>query len=151
MKTAIIFSLAFCASSLATAAETNAAPASAETAAIMSAVEDATGWTAAELSAGLDRLDRLYANDMKTEAGRRRWHGNQREKFLDATTGETVTIYEDGEEFRVAANLPVKKPAAAKTVSTNGIPAALAAARKKAVAESVVVSNVTVNISASAK
>ena len=65
-------------------------------AAIVSAVESVTGWTADELKAGLDRLDVLYQNDMKTADGRKRWHGPVvRTEF---NTNDLVKVYhhEDG-------------------------------------------------------
>lgn len=71
-------------------------PEEAELLTIIKAVEQTTGWTADELKAGLDRLDVLYQNDMKTADGRKRWHGPVvRTEF---NTNDLVKVYhhEDG-------------------------------------------------------
>ena len=63
---------------------------------IVRAVEQTTGWTADELKAGLDRLDRLYQHDMKDKAGRVRWHGEIVKTEYDTNTLYKVMTHEDG-------------------------------------------------------
>lgn len=71
-------------------------------AALTHAVEQLTGWTAGELKAGLDRLDRLYQGDMRTKEGRARWHGKI--VATEYRTNDLVRIdrHEDGYEHREA-------------------------------------------------
>ena len=71
-------------------------------AALTNAVEQLTGWTAGELKAGLDRLDRLYQGDMRTKEGRARWHGKV--VATEYRTNDLVRIdrHEDGYEHREA-------------------------------------------------
>lgn len=77
---------------------------------IIAAVEDTTGWTAEELKAGLDRLDSLYQNDMKTAEGRKRWHGNIRSTVYDEKRLVKIYTYEDGFAFEEAFSPIVISP-----------------------------------------
>ena len=95
-----------------------------------------TGWTIDELKAGLDRLDRLYQNDMRTSEGRVRWHGKMVSQEVDTNAWTTTYVYEDGERLTFPANKPTPHQAVTnanvrlpRPVMTNGIPAKLAAAR----------------------
>ena len=93
-------------------------------AALVSAVEAATGWTADELVAGLDRLDRVYQNDMKTASGRLRWHGAVVENTVDTNRLVKIQRHEDGylhetpftprEPASVASRLSAAERAAAR-------------------------------------
>lgn len=60
------------------------------------AIEQATEWTLPELQQGLERLDNLYSNDMKTVEGRKRWHGSVVETLIDTNALEKVQVHEDG-------------------------------------------------------
>ena len=60
-------------------------------------------WTAADLQAALQLLNRMYHRDIKSAEGRRRWHGDP--KHSVATNAETriiesVETYSDGFVFR---------------------------------------------------
>lgn len=104
----------------------------------------ATGWTADEMVRGLDRLDRLYQFEMRTAEGRARWHGRVVRRVSDARLMATVTTHEDGETFtdrvdRAAAPAPV-------ATVTNGVPAALAAARARRAAERAATNEVSVTV-----
>ena len=108
------------------------------------------GWTAQDVGDAIRSLRGLYLRDNATRDGRRRWHGNTvGMPVTDAARGVIITTYEDGEVFEDATERPPKKPPV--TVTTNGVPAALAAARAKRQAESGAVSNVTVSVIAGGK
>ena len=105
------------------------------------------GWTAQDVGDAIRSLRGLYLRDNATRDGRRRWHGNTvGMPVTDAARGVIITTYEDGEVFEDATEPPPKKPPV--TVTTKGVPAALAAARARRQAESGVVSNVTTTVTA---
>ena len=111
-------------------------------------------WTQADLVAALQLLNRKYHRDVSTAAGRTAWHGRKVAERVDTNTLVKVSWYEDGTTFTDAAKvikpLDSAKAQLAKlhkrTMTTNGVPAALAAARKRI--GDAAVSNVTVRISA---
>ena len=84
-----ILATAFCAS-----ANTNAV--------LFTQYEDGTinAWTQADLKDALGLMNRKYHRDMKTESGRRAWHGEKLNQYL--LTNDTtkiiymVTLYADG-------------------------------------------------------
>ena len=93
-----------------------------------------------------------YDNDMRTQSGRRVWHGKLLRSEIHPDELCAVEVYTnevDGAIWRY--RLPFKS-AARRTlpppVMTNGIPAKLAAARIRRAAELNAASNVTVNIDA---
>ena len=111
-------------------------------------------WTQADLVAALQLLNRKYHRDVSTAAGRAAWHGRKVAESVDTNTLVKVSLYEDGTTFTDAAKvitpLDTAKAQLAKlpkrTMTTNGVPAALAAARRKI--GDVAVSNVTVRVEA---
>lgn len=105
------------------------------------------GWTAQDVGDAIRSLRGLYIRDNATCDGRRRWHGNTvGMPVTDAARGVVITTYEDGEVFEDATERPPKKPPV--TVTTKGVPVALAAARVKLQKERGVVSNVTATVTA---
>lgn len=68
----------------------------AELAPMVKMITDVTDWTVPELKAGLDRLDRLYQNDMATDEGRKRWHGAITNVVIDTNALHKVQVYADG-------------------------------------------------------
>ena len=112
------------------------------------------GWTAADVADAIRSLRGLYLRDNATTAGRMRWHGKVVTTSVDTNTLMRTTIHEDGEAFvdgpivitpqdsvnAYNARLPKR------TMTTNGVPAALAAARKRI--GDAAVSNGTIRISA---
>ena len=105
------------------------------------------GWTAQDVGDAIRSLRGLYIRDNATCDGRRRWHGNTvGMPVTDAARGVIITTYEDGEVFEDATEPPPKKPPV--TVTTKGVPAALAAARVKLQKERGAVTNVTVTVTA---
>lgn len=85
---------------------------------IMAAVEDTTGWTTDELKAGLDNLDRLYKNEMKTEAGRKRWHGDIVKSELNEERMVMIETHEDGFVYERPAS-KVKQLSEAQRIELN--------------------------------
>lgn len=74
----------------------------------LQAIEAVTGWTIKELKTRLDRLDRVYMNETKTESGRVKWHGPRVNTFDDTNACITVVTYEDG--FKFTEPFTIKKP-----------------------------------------
>jgi hypothetical protein len=99
-------------------------------------------WTLADLQKALELINRKYHRDCKTDSGRAAWHGKRISTVTDASNMVSIVTFEDGTVFRDAAPVrtPAQQVAAANkkrktTVTTNGIPAALAEARLKRAAE----------------
>lgn len=101
----------------------------------------------------------LYANDMKTVEGRARWHGAKVSDTLDVSNAVRITRFKDGTEFRDPATvksdaktrLEASKKKLKYTVTTNGVPKALAEARKRRAVEVNAESNVTITVKAGGK
>lgn len=106
-------------------------------------------WTQADLVAALQLLNRKYHRDVSTASGRAAWHGKKVAESVDTNTLTKVTRYEDGTSFTDAARIitPAETAQAQlsklpkRTLTTNGVPTALAAARQRVGA-----TNVTVNV-----
>ncbi len=85
-------------------------------------------------------ISRYYANDMKTKAGRSKWHGKVVRTVVDTNTWTKATYFEDGTVFtdkaKVTTAITAAQAARAKVMlSTNNVPAKLAQARRKLAAE----------------
>jgi hypothetical protein len=111
-------------------------------------------WTQADLIAALQLMNRKYHRDCEKPEGRKAWHGKLVGESVDTNTLTKVERYEDGSIFTFPARI-VKAADSAKaqlaelpkrTMTTNGVPAALAAARQR-IGETTT-SNVTVRIEA---
>ncbi len=105
-------------------------------------------------------VTQLYANDMKTVEGRARWHGAKVSDVLDVSNAVRITRFKDGTEFRdpavTVSNAKTRLEASKKrlkypVVATNGVPKALANARKRRAAEANAESNVTIKVTAGGK
>lgn len=84
----------------------------------------------------LELMHRVYAEEIKTEAGRVRWWGKLVNQIVDTNALVKVNVYANGNAttnaWRIVTALDsVKASAARYSVTTNGIPAKLAAARAK--------------------
>ena len=109
-------------------------------------------WTQTDLQAALQLTNRKYHRDMQTKSGRRSWHGAMTTQTVvneaDTNLSALVETYEDGFAYtngwtrlrartasaiskRIAADRAAR--AAALAAQTNGVPAAVVAARKAAV------------------
>ena len=113
-------------------------------------------WTQADLVAALQLMNRKYHRDVETDAGRKAWHGKLVTTVVDTNALVKVTTYEDGTEFRdpfkvITPVASAQARAAQISVSTNGLPARLAAARLRRATEKAAVSNVTVIVNARAE
>jgi len=134
------------------AAETNAAPSEAD--AIIAetlAVIRNEGWTANDVADAIRSLRGLYLRDTTTKEGRRRWHGKVVSTSVDTNAMTRTTVHEDGEVFVDAAKVVTPAQATRKAnaaLTTNGVPAMLAAARLRRQGEAGAVSNVTVVVEA---
>ena len=102
----------------------------------------ANTWTLADLQSALELINRKYHREISTESGRRAWHGKKIKAVTDAQKLTITTTYEDGTVFIDEAPLetPAQSVAAHNqklkvSVSTNGVPAKLAAARLRRAAE----------------
>jgi len=136
-------------------AETNAAPASAESviAEALSVIQ-AEGWSASDVADAIRSLRGLYLRDNATNEGRKRWHGKIISTSVDTNAMTRTTVYESGEIFVDPAKIvtPAVSNSKLKTVMTNGIPAALARARARRDSEiNQGVSNVTITVTAGGK
>ena len=110
-------------------------------------------WTMADLVTALQLMNRKYHRDVATESGRVSWHGRLVSQEVDTNALVKVSTYADGTEFRdpwqkVTASSAAAAKAAALSVTTNGIPARLAAARLRRATEKAAQSNVTVIVQA---
>ena len=110
-------------------------------------------WTMADLVTALQLMNRKYHRDVATESGRVSWHGRLVSQEVDTNALVKVSTYADGTEFRdpwttITASSAAAAKAAALSVTTNGIPARLAAARLRRATEKAAVSNVTVIVQA---
>ena len=110
-------------------------------------------WTMADLVTALQLMNRKYHRDVATESGRVSWHGRLVSQEVDTDALVKVSTYADGTEFRdpwttITATSAAAAKAAALSVTTNGIPARLAAARLRRATEKAAQSNVTVIVQA---
>ena len=110
-------------------------------------------WTMADLVTALQLMNRKYHRDVATESGRVSWHGRLVSQEVDTNALVKVSTYADGKEFRdpwttITASSSAAAKAAALSVTTNGIPARLAAARLRRATEKAAQSNVTVIVQA---
>jgi len=154
----LVLAALFCAAAalpLSILADTNAASASAES--VISealAVIQSEGWSASDVADAIRSLRGLYLRDNATKEGRKRWHGKIISTSVDTNAMTQTTVYESGEVFVDPAKVvtPAASNARLKTVMTNGVPAALAAARTRRAAEVTQgVSNVTQTVTAGTK
>lgn len=109
-------------------------PEASEIETIVRAVEQTTGWTADELKAGLDRLDRLYQMDMKDKKGRIRWHGPIIR--TEYRTNDLVKVHHHEDGFTHSEPFhPVSVPTVKEQLSKAELKAKAEAARLKKIAD----------------
>lgn len=116
-------------------------------------------WTLADLQAALELINRKYHRDCRSSSGRAAWHGRKLRSVTNATNLTITTYFEDGTSFTDAAKVttPAQSVTAANarrtvSVSTNGVPSILAAARLRRAAEiNNGPTNVTVTVTAGGK
>lgn len=101
---------------------------------IVKAVEEATGWTSAELTNGLNLINSVWRREMKTPQGRVRWCGPVVKVEHDTNTLEKVTVYENGHRH-VQKFSSVRAMGIKEKLSAEELKARREAARKAAEAE----------------
>ena len=88
-------------------------------------------------------LERRYAADMLTAAGRAAWHGELVREAIDTNAAAKVSTYADG--YTHKEPMVVKDPLSAKAKAVDkGLPERLRAVREKRAAEKASVRTVTV-------
>ena len=104
-------------------------------------------WTQADLIAALQLMNRKYHRDCETSSGRHAWHGKLVAQSVDTNALVKTETYADGTVF----TFPFAEKTAAKpktTLTTRGVPVALAAARQRREAEKAQTNVVTVTVTA---
>jgi hypothetical protein len=91
-------------------------------------------WTQADLVEALGLLNRKYHRDCETPSGRKAWHGRLKKEIINTNDLTRTEVYEDGKTFTAKWKLVTPAVAVSNAnkrvmLSTNGIPAKLAAAR----------------------
>ena len=91
-------------------------------------------WTQADLVEALGLLNRKYHRDCESLSGRQAWHGRLKKQIINTNDLTRTEVYEDGKTFTakwkiVTPIMAVSNANKRVMVSTNGIPAKLAAAR----------------------
>ena len=111
-------------------------------------------WTLADLTAALQLLNRKYHRDIATSSGRRAWHGKLLRQSVDTNALVKIDHHEDGSAFTsawrhvTAAQAVSNANRRLRTTWTNGVPAALAAARARRLAEKATTNIVNVTVTA---
>lgn len=98
-------------------------------------------WTLKDFGEALGMMNRMYHRKIATISGRKEYHGRLKKEIVDTNACTKTEVYEDGKTFTF--NFKVKTPAQAvsnfnkrlTTTFTNGVPAALAAARSRRLQE----------------
>lgn len=97
-------------------------------------------WTQADLVAALGLLNRKYHRDCEGASGRKAWHGRLAKEIVDEDAETKTEVYEDGTTFvykfrKVTPSQAVSNANNRVVLSTNGVPARIAAARARRVEE----------------
>lgn len=106
-------------------------------------------WTQADLVAALGLLNRKYHRDCESPSGRKAWHGRLAREIIDEDAETKTEVHEDGTTFvykfkKVTPSQAVKDNNS--RLSTNGIPARIAAARLKRMQEKATTNTVDVTL-----
>ena len=91
-------------------------------------------WTQADLVQALGLLNRKYHRDCESASGRKAWHGKLSKEVINTNDQTKTEVYADGTSFTykfkvITPAMAVSNANKRVMVSTNGIPAKLAAAR----------------------
>lgn len=95
-------------------------------------------WTQADLVQALGLLNRKYHRDCESASGRKAWHGKLKREIINTNDLTKTEVYEDGTSFtyKFKIKTPIQAVKAYNSrLSTNGIPARIAAARLKRMQE----------------
>lgn len=106
-----------------------------ETARIVRAIESVTGWTADELAGGLEMLNHIWREDMKTPQGRKKWNGAVVSTVIDTNALTRTTVHTNGyvhvERFASVNAIPIEQRLSAAELRARREAAAKAAAEKR--------------------
>ena len=105
-------------------------------------------WTQADLVEALGLLNRKYHRDCESSSGRKAWHGKLKKEIINTNDQTRTEVYEDGKTFTqkwkiVTPAMAVSNANKRVMISTNGIPAKLAAARLRRAQEKATTNVVT--------
>ena len=97
-------------------------------------------WTQADLVAALGLLNRKYHRDCESPNGRKAWHGRLTKEIVDEDAKTKTEVHEDGTTFVYHFKVVTPSQAVSNAnnrvmLSTNGVPARIAAARARRVQE----------------
>jgi hypothetical protein len=95
-------------------------------------------WTQEDLVKALGLLNRKYHRDCETAGGRKAWHGKLKRAIINTNDLTKTEVYEDGTSF--THQFKIKTPTQSvkdynSRLSTNGVPARIAAARLRRMQE----------------
>jgi hypothetical protein len=95
-------------------------------------------WTQEDLVKALGLLNRKYHRDCEKASGRKAWHGKLKREIINTNELTKTEVYDDGTSFTY--KYKVVTPAQAvkdfnSRLSTNGVPARIAAARARRLKE----------------
>lgn len=95
-------------------------------------------WTQEDLVKALGLLNRKYHRDCEKASGRKAWHGKLKREIINTNDLTKTEVYEDGTSFTYKFKLKTPSQAVKdynSRLSTNGVPARIAAARLKRMQE----------------
>lgn len=95
-------------------------------------------WTQEDLVKALGLLNRKYHRDCETAGGRKAWHGKLKKEIVNTNELTKTEVYEDGTSFTYKHKIITPAQAVEnynKCLSTNGVPARIAAARLRRMQE----------------
>lgn len=101
-------------------------------------------WTAADLVAALQLLNRKYHREVEHPSGRVAWHGELVREEVDTEREVKREIHEDGTVFEIPFRARSKSAPKPATLNADGVPVALARARERREAEKATTNTVTV-------
>ena len=101
-------------------------------------------WTQADLVAALQLLSRKYHREVSTPGGRQAWHGKMVCAEVDLDRAVKIETHEDGTVFEIPFRARSKSAPKPATLNAEGVPVALAAARKRREAEKATTNEVTI-------
>ncbi|MBR4522816.1 MAG: hypothetical protein IKO64_01075 [Kiritimatiellae bacterium] len=101
-------------------------------------------WTQADLVAALQLLNRKYHREVATPGGRQAWHGKMIREEVDLERAVKIETHEDGMAFEIPFSSPKKATPKPATLNAEGVPVALARARKRREQEKATTNEVTI-------
>lgn len=106
-------------------------------------------WTQEDLVKALGLLNRKYHRDCEKASGRKAWHGKLKKEIINTNEFTKTEVYEDGTSFTYKHKIVTPAQAVKdhnSRLSTNGVPARIAAARLKRMQEKATTNTVDVTL-----